>query len=189
MSNKSEAIKIWRKNTKQKMIASMGGHCQICNYDKCPEALDLHHINPEEKEFNFGAIIANPKKWEDIKTELNKCILLCSNCHREIHNDYVKLPEYYQKFDETLIPVELLKLKTISYCPVCNKEKHNHNTTCSKTCAATLSGKIDWDSIDIVDMIENQKLTKISIGEKLGCSDAAVGKRYRKLKAQLQLIK
>jgi ribosomal protein L32 len=58
--------------------------CAICGYDKCTHALDFHHVNPEDKKFkinvNFMAF-----KVEKITTELNKCILLCSNCHREIH--------------------------------------------------------------------------------------------------------
>lgn len=135
-----------------------------------------------KKNFGFGAIIADPKKWETIKEELKKCILLCANCHREVHHGYIELPDKYQIFDESLIPIDLLKSKTISYCPVCNLEKQNHNLTCSKICAAKLTGKVDWNSIDLIDLIENQKLTKTSIGELLNCSDAAVGKRYRKLK-------
>ena len=60
MSNKSEAVKIWRKNTKQKMIKAMGNHCQICNYNKCPEALELHHIDPSEKEFRIWCNYCRP---------------------------------------------------------------------------------------------------------------------------------
>ena len=59
----AEAVKKWRRETKKRMIDSMGGECQLCGYNKCQEALELHHINPDEKELSFGAIRANPKAW------------------------------------------------------------------------------------------------------------------------------
>lgn len=57
--------------------------CAICGYDKCDAALEFHHVNPEDKKFNITnkKILAN----QNISTELNKCILLCANCHREAH--------------------------------------------------------------------------------------------------------
>lgn len=67
------------------MVKSMGECCQICGYNKCENALELHHIDPTEKDFTFGKIIANPAKWSTIVKELKKCILLCANCHREVH--------------------------------------------------------------------------------------------------------
>jgi 5-methylcytosine-specific restriction endonuclease McrA len=81
----SEKVKRWRKNTKRRIIAAMGGSCRHCGYDKCDEALECHHIDPTEKEFGFGAMRANPKSWERIVVELRKCVLLCANCHREVH--------------------------------------------------------------------------------------------------------
>lgn len=192
MSRQSEAVKQWRKNTKQKIIIAMGGKCQICNYNKCNEALDLHHIDPSIKEMSFGAIRASPKSWIKISEELKKCILLCANCHREIHNGIVTLPEQYQQFDESLLQTEEAKevilVKTpieITYCPICNQEKPKANVYCSYSCAAKSQKhtKFNWESIDLIDMIENQKISKVKIAEQLGCSDVAVYKRYKKLKA------
>jgi len=59
--------------------------CAICGYDKCDTALEFHHVNPQDKKFTCGVdgfIIHNSK---DFKEELNKCILLCANCHKELH--------------------------------------------------------------------------------------------------------
>jgi predicted HNH restriction endonuclease len=73
-----------RKEKKRKAVEHMGGKCSICGYDKCMDALEFHHVNPEEKEvptrFEFRT-----QKWETIVEELKKCIVLCSNCHREVH--------------------------------------------------------------------------------------------------------
>ena len=53
-------------------------------YNKSIAALEFHHINPIEKDkdyFNMrGGLSPN------LKTELDKCVLLCANCHREIHH-------------------------------------------------------------------------------------------------------
>ena len=58
--------------------------CECCGYNNCIEALDFHHLNPKEKDFSISD--RNIKlDWDSIKKELDKCILICSNCHREIH--------------------------------------------------------------------------------------------------------
>ena len=77
----------------------MGGCCQICRYDRCAASLELHHINPKEKEFSFGGI----KKISILKEELRKCILLCSNCHKEVHVGVATLPETYAKLNENIL--------------------------------------------------------------------------------------
>jgi len=61
-----------------------GGKCEICGYNKCLGALDFHHLNPNEKDFS----ISDSSKYhnlEEMKKEVDKCILVCANCHREIH--------------------------------------------------------------------------------------------------------
>ena len=73
-----------RKIMKQWAVEYKGGKCQICGYNKCIEALELHHTNPAEKDFNLSDRNI-PLDWEVIKKELDKCILVCANCHREIH--------------------------------------------------------------------------------------------------------
>ena len=61
----------------------MGGKCCLCGYDKCIAALELHHINPEEKEFSFSNYNSY-KSLDLLIDELKKCILLCSNCHKNM---------------------------------------------------------------------------------------------------------
>ncbi|MBP7966673.1 hypothetical protein KAZ66_00170 [Candidatus Woesebacteria bacterium] len=194
MSKQSEAIKQWRKNTKQKVIIAMGNSCQVCNYNKCNDALELHHLDPSEKEFGLGAIMAHPVRWDKIVDEIKKCILLCSNCHREVHKGITIIPENYQRFDESLLLTkeaeEIIQIKApkeITYCPICNIEKSHFNKYCSYTCAAKSQKhtKFNWGDIDIVDLIENHQMSKTKIAEQLGCSEAAVRKRYLKLKSAL----
>ncbi len=58
--------------------------CEICGYNKCPEALDFHHKDIKEKEFSIGHAL-NICGKEKIIEEINKCRVLCANCHRELH--------------------------------------------------------------------------------------------------------
>jgi 5-methylcytosine-specific restriction endonuclease McrA len=80
-----EATQKRRSKVKIMAIRYKGGECVYCGYKKCIAALEFHHLNPEEKDFQFSGN-GYCKKWEDVKKELDKCILLCANCHRELHN-------------------------------------------------------------------------------------------------------
>lgn len=62
-----------------------GGKCQKCGYDKCQGALDFHHRDPKEKDFSLCKKYGCRKISDRIKRELDKCDLLCANCHREEH--------------------------------------------------------------------------------------------------------
>ena len=181
MSKNAENVKAWRKRTKERIIESMGGRCNICNYNRCSDALDLHHVDPTEKEVSLSGIRANPRSWARIVYELRKCVLLCANCHRELHAGIVVLPENYNLFDDEYVDYKLEKFqKETSYCPVCGVEKPIHNKTCSHSCAAKLVGKVDWDSVDLVGLLrEHGSFT--GVGEKIGVSDNAVRKRAMKL--------
>jgi 5-methylcytosine-specific restriction endonuclease McrA len=70
---------------KAHLVKEFGGCCVLCGYKKCLAALHFHHINPFEKDFN----ISSKTNYEDLKEELSKCIILCSNCHIELHNGLV----------------------------------------------------------------------------------------------------
>lgn len=71
------------KNKRIKAIELLGGCCQHCGYDKCYSALEFHHIDPTIKDVNYATM----RGWsfERIEEELKNCILLCANCHREVH--------------------------------------------------------------------------------------------------------
>jgi 5-methylcytosine-specific restriction endonuclease McrA len=79
-----EAVKRRRERLKQELIAYKGGCCQICGYNKCESALEFHHLNPEIKEFGIGEN-GLTRSISKNKNEVDKCILVCANCHREIH--------------------------------------------------------------------------------------------------------
>ena len=61
------------------------GKCERCGYNKCIRALEFHHLNPSEKDFGLSRCLTKNVKL--LKAEADKCILLCSNCHAEIHQE------------------------------------------------------------------------------------------------------
>lgn len=68
---------------KERAVAYKGGGCTICGYSKCLAAMDFHHPCDFTKEFN----ISSRKAWTDkLQRELDVTILLCSRCHREVHD-------------------------------------------------------------------------------------------------------
>ena len=74
-----------RQRLKEKLVKYKGGKCEICGYNKCINALEFHHLDPTKKD--FGIANGNAIAFEKAKKEVDKCILVCSNCHREIHYD------------------------------------------------------------------------------------------------------
>jgi len=81
-----------RRKVKAMSIEYKGGKCQICDYNRYQGALELHHINKSEKSFGIGDK-GYTRSWEKVKAELDKCVLLCANCHREVGAGITQLPE------------------------------------------------------------------------------------------------
>lgn len=175
MSKQSDRVKKWRENAKIRMVEAMGGKCQICNYNKCYRSLDFHHLNPEEKDFNFGKVMAEPKAWTKIVNELKKCILLCKNCHMEVHAGMTQIPESFSTFDEKIIE----KKEAFTPCPVCKKDKPIQNKFCSLSCSGRSKMRVDWDSIDLKEELKTKSIKKLA-GE-LDISDISIHKRMKKL--------
>jgi len=86
-----KAVAKRRRKVKLMAIEYKGGHCQICGYNKYPGALDLHHISGQ-KSFSIGDK-GYTRSWERTKEELDKCVLVCANCHRELEAGITQLPK------------------------------------------------------------------------------------------------
>lgn len=77
--------RIKRIQTKEKTVKYLGGKCKKCGYNKHLAALEFHHTS-DNKDFNIGKSLN--RSWSYIKKELDKCELLCSNCHRIEHSKH-----------------------------------------------------------------------------------------------------
>ncbi len=80
-----------RKQIRQLALEYKGGKCSVCGYDRCLKALEFHHLESDKKDFGISAK-GYTRSWQVIKEELDKCILLCANCHREKHESNTQLP-------------------------------------------------------------------------------------------------
>jgi hypothetical protein len=75
-----------QEEMKKKALEYKNGKCEICGYNKCSRALTFHHLDFNKKEFNLSSRMMGRYSWEKVKQELDKCLLLCFNCHNELHD-------------------------------------------------------------------------------------------------------
>ena len=68
------------------LIQRKGGRCEQCGYDRNKAALAFHHLDPAAKSFPVDLRSCSNTSWDALVTEAQKCMLLCLNCHSEIHN-------------------------------------------------------------------------------------------------------
>lgn len=128
---------------KNKAVEYKGGKCTKCGYDKCPAGLTFHHTDPNEKDY---AIANNRDSFDEIKIELDKCILLCGNCHNEHHYEenqleFEKIKKEYELLRE-INPAGRISTQVITNCETCNKELSRFksslvdikNIYCSRSC-------------------------------------------------------
>ena len=80
-----------RKKVRQMAVEYKGGNCEVCGYNRCIEALEFHHINSSGKDFSISEK-GYTRSWNRVKEELDKCMLLCANCHRELHAQSAAFP-------------------------------------------------------------------------------------------------
>lgn len=148
---------------KEQCFNYKGGECKRCGYNKPIMAVyDLHHRDPSEKEFEVSR---KPKFTDAVRIELDKCDLLCSNCHREVH---------------ALLP--LRAAERVNKC-ACGKKITNNSRQCSKCHAVELGKKrekIQWPDKDGLEAMVNEMPTT-EISKMLGVSDSAIGKRCKRL--------
>lgn len=157
------------KRRKSNLIKVFNSKCCICGFNSYQEALDFHHVNPEEKEFGITDSNSVTKSLEKQLIELRKCILVCSNCHRGIHAGYVKIPENYYSFYNEEIANQLLqelneiKHGKIHYCKRCGKIISSNKADHCIECSRLLSRKVDRPSREELKiLIRNKPFTQIA---------------------------
>ncbi len=79
-----KAVAKRRKTVRRMAVDYKGGKCTLCGYNRCPEALEFHHLDPSHKDFSISQR-GHSRSWERVRNELDKCVMLCANCHREVH--------------------------------------------------------------------------------------------------------
>lgn len=173
-----ENVKNSRQRLKMRLLYVAGDRCTICGYDKCRTALEFHHLNPKEKDFTLStnANIATEKALEEIK----KCILVCANCHREIHSDLINsatLISLYsqERANEILAELNAIKTKTLHYCKDCGKLLSEPRAERCSNCANKARRVCERPSRDeLKKLIRTTPFTQL--GQRFGVTDNAVKK-------------
>ena len=169
-----EAVQKWRNRIKVIVVEAMGGSCQICGYNKSPSALDLHHIDPSQKEITFSQLRTNPQSLEKIFKECEKCVLLCANCHRELHANVTKLPDKYHCFDSSSYDLAVKETKE-------RRILHNERLSEATKKHYEEKRKIKLTNKEVYDKCGSEFKGNVSaLARELGVSETAIRKRITK---------
>ena len=179
-----ENVKQSRSRTKDRIIRALGSKCAICGYNRCPSAMDVHHIDPKEKDF---AIATNTNRaYEQMSNEIRKCVLLCANCHREFHAGLIQ-QVLVSSFDEKIdleIKAELAAKKGLTLegdkvchrCTCCGKEiSRDAETKLCSECYYKTTRRVERpDREELKSLIREIPFTKIA--EHYGLTDNSIRK-------------
>ncbi len=174
----SEKVKKWRESVKTKLVMSLGGSCFICGYNKSNRALQLHHLDPSEKEFSIGKSMRNPPSLEKIADEAEKCILLCGNCHSEYHDGLISLEGVRSNFNRNIFfPPE-----EIRYCEQCGKILEGYGKRfCSNSCRGKHNASKRITNENFLKVLAESDFINLKASKIIGISDVAVRKRRIKM--------
>lgn len=247
MRNSTTYSKQARKQVKTLLVDAFGSRCCYCGEIFPIEVFEFHHMVGETKSFDIAQGISKHVSWEKLIKEVEKCVMLCANCHRMLHHGHLSssnmlyytkpiflqrglnkrckkcnkfifdnrtfcsrgcLHTYLKKHDmsaEILLNlyeecneshIKLSKLLGVSantakkyflkaekekLCPVCGKNKHIALKHCSVECAGMAQRRVDWESTDVLLILESTNFNFVQAGKLLGVSDNTVRKRYKKI--------
>ena len=176
MSNK-KAVSNYRKRAKAYALESFGSKCGICGYDKCQASLEFHHLNPNEKEFGVSSSGVT-RSWTKVVEELRKCVCLCANCHREVHNEITSISETIARFNEDYSTWRNDFPKKEIPCPICGTQMSIRKKYCSDGCAKKSREKANYPSNDVLlEMVNNYGYSYV--GRVFGVNGNSIKKRLK----------
>lgn len=177
-----------RREIKRKAIEYKGGACYKCGYNECVAALTFHHLDPSKKDFQISS--NSIRNWKTIEAELDKCILVCQNCHCKIHHDERQPTLKIQEEELRLLESKIKrgKRRRDFTCDFCNapmkkyKSWETKNNFCSRDCKVKYFN-IGWPSDDeILNMYE--KYGAKQLAKNLNRSLSAVYVKVRRIKKE-----
>lgn len=174
-----------RRKLKEMAVAYKGGKCCKCGYDKCLGALDFHHRDSNTKSFGISSK-GLTYSFEKVKAELEKCILVCKNCHAEIHaKEYLIEHSSNYKLVKCLnckveIKVFEQKKANLAFCGyVCRNEYFKNIPEKIKSKDRIKRRKTIWPNKEELSKLLWQKPTT-QIAKEYGVSDKAIEKWAKK---------
>ena len=175
--NKQRAQK--RRDNKRKAVEFMGDRCARCGESFPDCCYDFHHKDRSKKDFSVSEYTERRSKGGVLdgllKLELDKCLLLCANCHR-IEHDTLHGKKWNIK----------MPAKKIYTCKTCGNEKSTKETKNCFQCSLKQQKKIDWpEGQELHEMLKNHK-TLVALSKILGVSDTAIRRRIKKYKVDAE---
>lgn len=143
------------------LIEQRGGSCENCEYNKNLSALEFHHIEPKNKKFELNIRSLSNKNLNIIIEESKKCILICSNCHREEHHPSLNIQNIKEMISEN-DRLEFLQKKEAGKprCVDCNIEINYTHKRCVKCNNISKQTKERPSKEEIQNLINNIGITK-----------------------------
>lgn len=174
MNKRSIRVLNWRNRVKQKLVEYKGGKCERCGYNKpCWSAYDFHHIDPAQKEFSISG---KTKAFDKIKSEVDKCLLLCRNCHAEVHWEETQ----EARLERLKIKKHTLSEKECKFCRKLFKPECSLSEYCSTECSNKSRSKVkNKPSKEELQSLIN-KNSYCAVGRMYKVSDNAVRKWAKK---------
>jgi hypothetical protein len=172
MISRADSVMNWRNRTKLKLIEYKGGKCCKCGYSKpIYNAYDFHHRDPNIKDFSISG-----KSWsyEKLKLEVDKCDLVCKNCHAEIH---FCLTEEKRAL-RLKLKRKLLENKICLGCGKSFKPTKISQKNCNEKCVIK-KHKYVHPSKEVLEKLLWEKTT-VQIAKEFGVSDKAIEKLAKK---------
>lgn len=170
-----KTLKRHRNKRKQDLANCLGGKCARCSYNTTVKALDFHHIDPTQKSFTISQIINKDLSLQ--LEEIKKCVLLCANCHRELHAgiwniEDIDIPKFIDKI--TKEKIKDIK-KECSNCKTVFFLTHRTRLYCSEKCSGIGRRKIERPSREELQKLVWEK-PSTQIAKQYGVSDRMIGK-------------
>lgn len=161
------------KRRKAKLIMMNGGKCSLCGYNKNYAALAFHHSDPGIKSFELDGRALSNHSWELILSEVAKCILLCQNCHQEVHH-----PDHTINIADVDLHGLEKTLPLSNFCCDCGKQIKVANTSRCPECFHKKQEKVSWPPTEeLLKLLETNSY--LAVGRMLGVSDNALRKRIK----------
>lgn len=175
-----------RKALKKMAIAYKGGCCLVCGYNRHVGSLHFHHTEPGQKDFSFSHH-GSCRSWPNARRELNKCVLLCANCHGETHAGLDLGPHLHKNPTPQEGDAEIARQgfrlgwmasgRAEQKSCECGKRITRGSTWC-RGCSRfhqVFKTKILWPSIEeLIKLLETSSY--VALGKQLGVSDNAIRK-------------
>lgn len=182
---KIEKVAEFRRRRKANLNLMCGNKCQICGQNKAITALEFHHIKAKDKSYSLSS--GNCHSIEQDIAETEKCILVCANCHREIHEGFYDEEFLWQhQFIDSAIKTQLLEkgYGKKYYCSECGKEitASSSSGKCA-SCVQKEHRKVPEELRPsrerLKEMIRSKSFSEI--GREYGITDNAIRKWCKKM--------